>query len=60
MIADVQDPPGFAYYCPLCPGKKMHFVGKWHCYNCGSDFTLDDLEEIWESEEFQEEGGDWL
>jgi len=40
VIADVQDPPRKAYRCPSC-SAWLHFIGTWHCYNCGSDWETD-------------------
>jgi len=48
---EVAAPPGYHYNCPLC-GSPMHFIGPWHCYNCGTDWQLEELLEVMEIDEY--------
>lgn len=53
IIKEVGDPPNKAYRCPLC-FAWLHFIGPWHCYNCGTDWETEDLLEAIETDEYEE------
>lgn len=45
ILKDVPEPPGYHHHCPLC-GSSLHFIGWWHCYECGTDWEVEDIAEL--------------